>query len=175
MPRNLPHFLLKDLGKAHPFRAKGGGGGKTPSDVLDRAGHAQALLQAIDQLPGLSANDLPGIYLEVKGRPNEPLAKESLGSSGIELLRSDAEFHGTGSIEKATVFATAKGVENLRKKIELFETENTPDREKDGEIIPGRPKNANFIQSIAAITEADLRALWRGPQEKFPTDNAAVH
>lgn len=132
-------------------------------------------MQAIDQLPSLSANDLPGIYLEVKGRPNEPLAKESLGSSGIELLRSDAGVNGTGSIETATVFATAKGVENLRKKIEQFETENTPDREKDGEIIPGRPKNANLIQSIAAITEAGLRALWRGPQEKFPADNGAVH
>ncbi|KAK0340475.1 hypothetical protein LTR94_030350, partial [Friedmanniomyces endolithicus] len=77
--------------------------------------------------------------------------------------------------ETATVFATAQGVENLRKKIEKFETEDTPDREKDGEIIPGRPKNATLVQSMAAITEAGLRALWRGPQEKFPAGNGATH
>ena len=175
MPRNLPHFLLKDLGKPHPFQAKGGGGGKTPSDVLNRSGHAQALLQAIDQLPAITADGLPGVYLEVKGRPGEPLAKDSLGSSGIELLRSAAEVVSGSTTETATVFATAQGVENLRKKIEKFETEDTPDREKDGEIIPGRPKNATLVQSMAAITEAGLRALWRGPQEKFPAGNGATH
>lgn len=103
------------------------------------------------------------------------MAKDSLGSSGIELLRSDAEVNEAGTTEIATVFATAKGMEKLRKKIEQFETEDTPDREKDGAIIPGRPKNANLVQSLAAITEAGLRALWRGPQEKFPADNGAVH
>ena len=175
MPRNLRHFLLKDLGKAHPFRAKGGGGGKSPSDVLNRSGHAQALLQAIDLLPPIATDGLPGVYLEVKGRANEPLAKDSLGSSGIALLRSDAEVSEAGTIETATVFATAKGVENLRKKIEQFETEDTPDREKDGQLIPGRPRNANLVQSLAAITEAGLRALWRGPQDKFPADNGGTH
>lgn len=132
-------------------------------------------MQAIDQLSAITANDLPGVYLEVKGRLNEPLAKESLGSSGIDLLRTDAEINEAGITETATVFATTKGVENLRKKIEQFETENTPDREKGGENIPGRPKNANLVQSIAAITEAGLRALWRGPQEKFPAGNGLVH
>nr|WP_089220647.1 S8 family peptidase [Sphingomonas laterariae] len=175
MPRNLRHFLLKDLGKAHPFRAKGGGGGKPPSDILNRSGHAQALLQAIDLLPPIATDGLPGVYLEVKGRPNEPLAKDSLGSSGIALLRSDAEVSEAGTTETATVFATAKGVEKLRKKIEQFETEDTPDREKDGHLIPGRPKNANLVQSLAAITEAGLRALWRGPQDKFPAGNGATH
>lgn len=175
MPRNLPHFLLKDLGKPHPFQAKGGGSGKKPSDVLNRSSHAQALLQAIDQLPAITSDGLPGVYLEIKGRPGEPLAKDSLGSSGIELLRSAAEVVNGSTTETATVFATAQGVEKLRKKIEKFETEDTPDREKDGELIPGRPKNANLVQSLAAITEAGLRALWRGPQEKFHADNSATH
>jgi hypothetical protein len=111
----------------------------------------------------------------VLGRPNEPLTKDSLGSSGIELLRTDTKSSDEGSTETATVFATARGVEKLRKKIAEFETENTNDREKDGEIIPGRPKNANLVQSLAAITEAGLRALWRGPQTKFPSDKGAVH
>ena len=70
--------------------------------------------------------------------------------------------------ESATVFATAKGVENLRKKVEQFQTENAPDRKKDGQTIQGRPKNANLVQSIDAITEAGLRAFWRSPDAKFP-------
>jgi hypothetical protein len=174
MRRNLKHFLLNDLGSAHPFRARVGGGGKSPSDVLDRTGHARSLLHALDQLPPINAQELPGIYLQVNGRPNEPFAKDSLGSSGIELLRADAETQGGVRIEKATVFATPAGVENLRKKIQQFELENTPDRVKDDRIIHGRPRNANLVQSIAEITEAGLRALWRGPKEKFPLGDAKI-
>ncbi|KQN07160.1 hypothetical protein ASE85_18720 [Sphingobium sp. Leaf26] len=103
------------------------------------------------------------------------MAKNSLGTSGITLLRSDAETGEAGTIETATVFATAKGVESLRKKIEQFETEDMPDTEKDGQIIPGRPKNAKLVQSLAAITKAALRALWRGPQDKFPAHDGAIH
>ena len=66
-------------------------------------------------------------------------------------------------------------MENLRKKVKQFENEDTKPREKDGEIIPGRPKNADLVQSLAAITEAGLRALWRGPQSKFPVDGGASH
>lgn len=111
----------------------------------------------------------------MEGRLNEPLAKTSLGSSGIELLRSDVEVSEAGTTQIATVFATDKGVTNLRKKITQFETEDTPEREKNGEIIPGHPKNADLVQSLAAITEAGLRALWRGPQDKFPGANGAAH
>jgi hypothetical protein len=132
-------------------------------------------LRALDQLPPIVAAGLPGVYLKVTGRPNEPLAKDSLGSSGIKLLRRDSEGNERATIETATVFATANGIERLRTKIAQFETENNPDREKDGEIILGGPKNGNLVQSIAAITEAGLRALWRSPQEKFPVGNGNIH
>ncbi|WP_458752613.1 S8 family peptidase [Sphingobium xenophagum] len=159
----------------HPFQSKGGGGGKPPSDVLDRAGHAQALLQAIDALPNIATDGLPGVYLEVQSRQNERLKKDSLNSSGVELLRCDSTKEAGVVRESATLFATAKGVESLRKKVQQFETEDTPDRAKDGEVIPGRPKNADLVQSLAAITEAGLRALWRGPQDKFPAGDGALH
>ncbi len=32
-----------------------------------------------------------------------------------------------------------------------------------------------MVQSLAALTEAGLRALWRGPQDKFPNDDGPVH
>ena len=114
------------------------------------------------------------MYLEVIGRPNERLKKDSLDSSDLTLLRYDDATRAGANQESATVFATAKGVDKLRKKVDQFRTENRPDREKDGEIIPGRPKNADLIQSIAAITEAGLRALWRSPDYKFPDGNGAA-
>lgn len=143
--------------------------------MLDRAGHAQALLHAIDALPSVAGEKLPGLYLEVSSRPNEKLKKDSLDSSGIELLRTHQESEGGATSEIATVFATGEGISKLRKKVEQFRTENTPDRTKDDELIPGRPKNADLVQSIAAIIEAGLRALWRSPPNKFPTETDAVH
>lgn len=77
--------------------------------------------------------------------------------------------------DTATVFASAKGVASLRKKVEQFRTEDKPDREKNGEIIPGGPRHADLVQSLAAITEAGLRALWRSPQAKFPLKAGVVH
>lgn len=115
------------------------------------------------------------MYLEVTSRPNERLKKDSLDASDLTLLRYDDGTRAGANQESATVFASAKGVEKLRKKVDQFRTEDMPDREKDGEIIPGRPKNANLIQSIAAITEAGLRALWRSPGEKFPAVNGAAN
>jgi len=94
---------------------------------LDRAGHAQALLQAIDALPNIATDGLPGVYLEVQSRPNERLKKDSLNSSGVELLRCDSAKEAGVVRESATLFATAKGVESLRKKVQQFETEDTPD------------------------------------------------
>ncbi|WP_281842180.1 S8 family peptidase [Sinisalibacter aestuarii] len=132
------------------------------------------MLQAIDALPDIPAAELPGVYLEVRSRVDERLKKDSLDASGLMLLRiEDAPVPG-GAEERATVFATAKGIEKLRKKVEQFRTEDTPDREKDGEIVPGRPKNADLVQSVAAITEAGLRALWRSPSGKFPAADVAT-
>ncbi len=79
-----------------------------------------------------------------------------------------------GAQEHATLFATGKGIEKLRQKVEQFRTENRRDREKEGEIIPGRPKNADLVQSVAAITEAGLRALWPSPTGKFPEADGAT-
>ncbi len=92
----------------------------------------------------------------------------------MTLLRYDDRSKGEANQESATVFATARGVEKLRKKIDQFQNEDTPDRKKDGEIIPGRPKNADLVQSVAAITEAGLRALWRSPDDKFPAANGVA-
>ncbi len=69
---------------------------------------------------------------------------------------------------RATVFASAEGIEKLRKKVSEFQEKNR--KNKDGTI--GRPCHADLMQSIGAIAEAGLQALWRSPHKNFPEDNA---
>lgn len=114
----------------------------------------------------MAPEELPGVYLEVTSRPNERLKTSSLDASGLELLRYRSASDNNGDAETATVFATAKGVTNLRKKVEHFETKDGPS---------GRPSNADLVQGLAAIAEAGLRALWRGPQANFPADVGLAH
>lgn len=87
-----------------------------------------------------------------------------LDASGLELLSIKQVAPGSQDVPHATVFATPKGVANLRKKIEAFATENT--KKKGG--TEGGPKNADLAQSIALIVEAGLRQLWRSPPEEYP-------
>src|SRR5688572_282051 len=111
MPRDREHFLLNGLSQAERFKPKGQGGAKRPSDVPDRAGHAQALLQALDALPDVPADGRPGVYLKVEGRPGEPLNTKSLDASDMTLLRVEPERG--DQPPHATVFATEKGLNKL--------------------------------------------------------------
>ncbi|MCR9222487.1 MAG: S8 family peptidase [Hyphomonas sp.] len=175
MVRELRHFHLRELGRPRPFKPKGGGGPTRPSDVANRAAHAQALLRALDSLPNIETANLPGVYLEFTSRPNERLKRDSLDASDLTLLRFESDSVEGATQERATVFATAKGVEKFRKKVDQFRTEETPDRKKNGVLVPGRPKNADLVQSVAAITEAGLRALWRSPVDNFPKNDEAAN
>lgn len=174
MPRNLRHFHLRDLGTSKPYQWKGTPVSKRPNDVPDREAHSQILLRALDALPDVKSDGLPGLYLEISGRPGEKLKRESLNTKSLSLLKYEDGKYRADGLDNATIFATEKGVEDFRKKVQQFQTENNPDREKDGQLIPGRPKNADLVQSVAAITEAGLRALWRSPANKFPAANVHV-
>lgn len=132
----------------------------------NRRAHALALLRAIDGLGDPAEQGRPGVYLEIEARPNEPFVTKSLDSSGLHLLRVDAAAENGAAPARATVFASPAGVANLRRKVEAFQDEDTP---------KGRPKNADLVQSIRAIVEAGLRALWRSPAAKFPADDGATH
>ena len=169
MVRTLPHFHLRDLGRKKPFATKGGGSGKPPSDVPDRAAHAQVLLAAIDRLPDIKTERLPGVYLEVSSPPGERLKKTSLDASGLTLLQFKGTDQTGTSQERATLFTSSSGVSKLRKKVTEFQTQNLPDKEKDSQRVKGRPKNADLVQSLSEIAEAGLRALWRSPIHRFPS------
>ena len=118
-------------------------------------------MQAIDALPNFAEANFPGIYLEVQGRAAEPFVTKSLDASGLKLLSVKPAAPDQDVAARATVFALATGLKKLRSKIEDFQENNTP---------KGRPKNADLVQSIAAIVEAGLLALWRSPARTFPID-----
>jgi hypothetical protein len=126
--------------------------------------HAKSLLKALDALPDIVAEARPGVYLDVRGRPGEVMITGGLNASDLTLLKSDPAPADGNQPARATVFATAKGLENLRTKIDDFAAKNR--KREDG--TKGRPYNADLVQSIGAIVEAGLRALWRSPDRMFP-------
>jgi len=94
----------------------------------------------------------------------------SLNVSDLTLLRAEPRRPDDDQPARATVFATAKGLDNLREKISDFATKNRAG--KDG--AEGRPYNADLVQSIGAIVEAGLRAFWRSPDQAFPEGDGPV-
>jgi hypothetical protein len=92
---------------------------------------------------------------------------KGLNASDLTLLAAEPGNPEENQPPKATVFASAQGLDKLRHKIEDFAEKNRT--KKDGS--EGRPYNADLVQSIGAIVEAGLRALWRSPDARFPADN----
>lgn len=84
---------------------------------------------------------------------------KSLDASGLHLLKVSTYSENADGPARATIFASTAGVGRLRGKIQAFQDEDTE---------RGRPRNADLVQSISAIVEAGLRALWRSPDAKFP-------
>ncbi|RWP42382.1 MAG: hypothetical protein EOR05_29550 [Mesorhizobium sp.] len=93
-----------------------------------------------------------------------------LNASDLTLLRFEPAQTAANQPPRATVFATGDGVAKLRRKIEDFAQKNRT--KKDG--TEGRPYHADLVQSIGAIVEAGLRALWRSPAARFPDGDGAV-
>ncbi|MBU1315709.1 MAG: S8 family peptidase [Alphaproteobacteria bacterium] len=96
------------------------------------------------------------------------MVTSGLDASGLTLLKVQPAA-GEQQAARATVFASGDGIDKLRQKVTDFGEKNRI--KKDG--AEGRPYNADLVQSIGAIVEAGLRALWRSPHQKFPEGNAA--
>lgn len=69
------------------------------------------------------------------------------------------------------VYATKKGIEQLRKKLLAFRDEMTPQRApKAGKPPPPppRPKHADLVQGVLTVATAPIEALWRSPPSRMP-------
>lgn len=135
MARDRRHFTLSGIGKARPFAVKTGGSSRHPSDVNHREAHAQALLTALDHLPNIAENNLPGVYLAIEGRPHEVMVTKSLNASGLTLLKVEKQ---PGAPVEATVFAPKRGSKSFaRGVVTLFHR--------------GRMKRFQFTQAASPV------------------------
>lgn len=166
--------MVPAIGIAETFKPKGGGGKPAaPSRVPDRQAHARALL---DQLVPLAAaaeqaaqrDDLPahekGVYVEVVGRINEPLATDSLERRNIELLtvkRIDNRDH-------ATLFIPNTSKDVFRKVLESYRTKI------DAKSKARDPLYRRLVDGIAEFRLAHLRELWSDNPAAFPRPGIEV-
>ena len=88
------------------------------------------MLQALDALPNITGEALPGVYLEVLGRPGEVMITNGLNASDLTLLAAEPGHPQDNRPPRATVFASAQGLDELRHKIADFAEKNRT--KKDG-------------------------------------------
>lgn len=106
----------------------------------------------------------PGTYVQLVGRPNEPIVADKFDRSGLRLLKVESP-RAPGQAGEVVFFASRPALETIQRKIIAFRDEDTN---------TGRPKNADLVQSIARLKTANLKSLWRGPAAAFPDDRETV-
>ncbi len=174
MRQNLPHLVVPKLGVAEPFSPKGGGGKlAAPSRVKDREGHAQMLLKQLEPLvkaaeEAAKRDDLPahenGIYVEVVGRPSEPLSTDSLERRKIELLSVTHTEQG----DRATLFVPNSDKNAFSRVVESYRTKI------DSRSKASDPLYRRLVDGIAEFRLAGLKDLWTDRVELFPQPNVSA-
>lgn len=146
------------------FKGHRGGGTPRPTQVQDRVGHAQRLIDAIEAIQAEAIAS--AAYLEVVGRPGEPFLPEKFDVSGLSLLNAQEADPDNKIAGRAVVRASRSdgGLVKLKGKLKKYATEDGEPNEQ-GQT---RPKNADLANSIDTIAQAGLRELWRHPRKPFP-------
>ena len=106
----------------------------------------------------------PGTYVELVGRPNEPIDADKFDKSGLTLLKVEQARY-AGEAGELVFFAPRAALESVTRKVHAFRDEDTRN---------GRPKNADLVQSIGSLKRASLKSLWRGPTAAFPEQRRTV-
>lgn len=105
----------------------------------------------------------PGVYVQLEGRPGEPIDANKFDKSGLRLLTVE-QSKGADHAGELVFFAPTEALDTFERKVVAF---------RDEETSKGRPKNADLIQSIQRLRPARLKAMWRGPAAAFPQDRDA--
>jgi hypothetical protein len=143
---------------AERFRPVNAPRGRRPSDVANRRAHAT---QVLNELQVLRPDDArPGVYIQLEGRPGEPIDADKFDKSGLRLLSIEQSTRADHAGE-LVFFAPTEALETFERKVIAF---------RDEETQTGRPKNADLVQSIQRLRPARLKAMWRGPAAAFPQD-----
>ncbi|NKC12754.1 MAG: S8 family serine peptidase [Gammaproteobacteria bacterium] len=173
----LPHLVVPASPETRPYTNPASGGSRAfATPTRNRQAHAQALISQFEALRstektraqerlahGLSVQN--GLYLTFESEAGFELKFESLEAmrSGIELCNVKS----AGDKQLATIFVPDGKLDILLNKVLAY---SDPSRDS----ATGKPKNRELVESIQAVREAALRALWTDPDELFPKENNAV-
>lgn len=184
------HIHLRGLGKESAnFRAWGGGDPKRPPPVADRAAHAEALRQQLDEsladlqasLTLQKADGVPaskrGTAITISARPTVAIdvGQKRSTSPGLKLLnlrRTAGDKDAKDLPDQATFFITTNSLKSLRGNIESYgEWEEDPTSQEnanDDDDDNSRPRNFWLFESGATIRSSTLRDFWTDQIDRFP-------
>ncbi|MCK7546479.1 S8 family peptidase [Marinobacter koreensis] len=168
MAERKRHLLVKRHSFSEPFSNRS----PVPSKGVpsrQREQHGRQLLENIrnsfiehDQKRQNQQNFLdenPGIYIEIKGYPNQPLPLEKLDNRDFDLRQVRLD----GEIEAALVFIPENRRNAFTRKIEKY-----LDPRKDAR---GKPGNQALVDSIESVRLANIRSFWTDAASAFPRDH----
>jgi hypothetical protein len=170
-PRDRPHLLLRNNGITEPYRRPNQGITPPGLPQRQRAGHAEALAQAVGQALDaahhqMAARDAavavgtPGFYLEVQLPGTERAGLDLLADRRqhmeVVAVREPAQ---PGDPLFASVFVPARAVNYYLRKIEAYRTTDTQS---------GRPRNEPLVSRIDTVRLATARSLFTDEDRLFP-------
>lgn len=175
--RDRKHLLVPNKPRSESYRphAKGFSPKNYPSPP-DRRAHADFLGQSFDQIQkdsearrGVESvfvpSSTPGITVEFESPPSLELKLESLDNKKqkIELLNVRPSGHKDDApVQRATVFIPDGSLEHFSKCLHQYAEEKTK---------KGDPRHKDFIDRIASVHKADLKALWTDAEDSYPSDD----
>ncbi|MET0792531.1 MAG: S8 family peptidase, partial [Polyangiaceae bacterium] len=175
MARDRAHIFVRESPKADQYRPHPRViTTKAPPPPNDPQGHGAALSSAIKAAAaaGLARRDAhdvevagasPGLYVQFESQPNFGLKLETLDAqgSGIEVVSVTQN----DGVERATVFVPDGKVGYFIKRFEEYSTGRTP---------KGERKHKDFVERIASLQLATLRALWTDAAGEYPAHDESV-
>lgn len=175
MARDRAHIFVRNLPKADEYKPH-------PRAVIvpppppppDPIGHAAALKQALQSAEAMALTRrqaqpihvegaTPGVYVVFDSQPSFSLKLETLDAkgSGIEVVSVGVE----GDVERATVFIPDGKIGYFIKRFDEYASKPT---------ASGARSHKDFVERVASLRLATLRALWTDSSEEYPSDNESI-
>ena len=170
-PRDRPHIHLLNNGVREAYRRPNQRIEPSPLPARDRAGHAAALLQSIEQavesarqqIAGRDAQlavGIPGFYLEIDLPSSERAGLDQLADrrQHMELVAVHDPVQPGGPIT-ASVFVPQRAEAYYQRKVEAY---------RDDQTDRGRPRNEPLVSRMETVRLATARSLFTDDAVLFP-------
>jgi hypothetical protein len=178
------HLFVSSYTTSHRYQRPSREIPDVPRDPINRGAHGALILNQVVELVALAAEekeykiglgfgDECGLIIQIEGRPQLPLALESIENQvkGIELLSVRIIDRDGDKICVASVFVPDGKLSHLEKSFrEYIEADSPP----SVGFPSGRPKHQDLAESIASLRRAAFDALWTDPSEALPSEPDAL-